>query len=91
MEGANNLRDYLQSTGYFEAEVQFKQQAVINDKANIDYLINTGERHKLVAIEIDGNRYFTTQSIRERMFLQTADLSAVSARPVQREPAAARP
>ena len=55
---------------------------MINDKANIDYLINTGERHKLVQIEIDGNHYFTTQAIRERMFLQTADLSAVPARPV---------
>ena len=72
VEGANNLRDYLQSQGFFEAEVQVKQQAVINDKANIDYLINTGPRHKLVAITIDGNHYFTTQAIRERMFLQTA-------------------
>ncbi len=72
VEGANNLRDYLQSQGYFEAEVQFKEQAVINDKANIDYLINTGPRHRLVAIGIDGNRYFSTQAIRERMFLQTA-------------------
>src|SRR5256885_4032000 len=25
-EGSRNLRDYLQSRGYFEAEVQFKQQ-----------------------------------------------------------------
>jgi outer membrane protein insertion porin family len=72
VEGSNNLRDYLQSQGFFEAQVQFKEQAVINDKANIDYLINTGERHKLVKIGIDGNRYFTTPSIRERMFLQTA-------------------
>jgi outer membrane protein insertion porin family len=69
-EGARNLRDYLQSQGHFEAEVQFKQQAVIRDKANIDYLINEGPRHRLVHIGIDGNRYFTTEAIRERMFLQ---------------------
>src|SRR5262249_56660892 len=73
VEGANNLRDYLQSQGYFEAEVAFKQQNVVNDRANIDYLINTGHRHRLVAIEISGNRYFTTESIRERMFLQKAN------------------
>ena len=72
VEGARNLRDYLQSQGYFEAEVEFKEQRVINDRAAIDYLINTGKRHKLVAIEITGNRYFTTEAIRERMFLQTA-------------------
>jgi outer membrane protein assembly complex protein YaeT len=72
VEGTRNLRDYLQSQGYYEAEVAFKQQNVINDKAAIDYLINTGPRHKLVAIEIAGNKYFTREVIRERMFLQTA-------------------
>jgi len=69
-EGASNLRDYLQSEGYFDADVQFKQQAVIDDKANIDYLINTGGRHRLVSIRIEGNHYFTEDTIRERMFLQ---------------------
>lgn len=70
-EGARNLEDYLQARGFFEAEVAFKQQAVIRDKANIDYLINEGPRHRLVRIGIDGNKYFTTAAIRERMFLQT--------------------
>jgi outer membrane protein assembly complex protein YaeT len=73
VEGQHNIRDYLQSKGYFEAEVVFKEQAVINDNANIDYLINEGARHRLVAIVIEGNRYFSTLSIRERMFLQKAN------------------
>ena len=71
-EGASNLRDYFQSEGYFDAEVQFKPQRVINDQANIDYLVNTGSRHKLVYIGITGNRYFTSETLRERMFLRTA-------------------
>lgn len=73
-EGARNLRDYFQSEGYFQAEVEFKQQRVINDKANIDYLINPGKRHKLVFIAIQGNRYFRTEAIRERMFLLPSSL-----------------
>jgi outer membrane protein assembly complex protein YaeT len=73
VEGQHNIRDYLQSKGYFAAEVVFKEQAVINDKANIDYLINEGERHKLTHIAIEGNRYFSIESIRERMFLQPAN------------------
>ena len=73
VEGQQNIRDYLQSKGYFAAEVVFKEQAVINDKASIDYLINEGERHKLVHVAIEGNRYFSTESIRERMFLHTAN------------------
>jgi outer membrane protein insertion porin family len=71
-EGTHNLEDYFQSKGYFDAEVEFKQQRVINDQASIDYLINLGARHKLVFIGIQGNHYFSTEDIRERMFLRTA-------------------
>ena len=71
-EGSHNLEDYFQSKGYFDAEVEFKQQGVINDQASIDYLINLGPRHKLVFIGIQGSRYFSTEDIRERMFLRTA-------------------
>ena len=74
VEGQRNLRDYLQSEGYFNADVEFKEQRVINDQATIDYLVSRGERHKLVAVEISGNRYFTTATIRERLLLQTASL-----------------
>src|ERR1039458_8701763 len=74
VEGAHNLQDFLQSEGYFEAQVVFKEQVVINDRASIDYLVNTGPRHKLVAVLITGNHYFGVDAIRERMYLQTASL-----------------
>ena len=72
VEGARNLRDYFQSQGYFDAQVQFKEQRISNDQASVDFLIVTGARHKLVYIGIGGNKYFDTPSIRERMYLQTA-------------------
>lgn len=71
-EGARNLRDYFQSTGYFDADVEFKEQRVVNDKAAIDYLVELGSRHRLMAIEISGNHYFNRETIRERMYLQPA-------------------
>ena len=74
VEGQRNLRDFFQSEGYFEAEVEFKSQRVINDKQEIDYIVNLGKRHKLVKVEIDGNHYFDKQTIRERMFLLPASL-----------------
>jgi outer membrane protein insertion porin family len=74
VEGASNIRDFLQSKGYFDAQVEFKEQAVINDKANLDYLIVTGKRHQLVSITVEGNHYFSEDTIRARMFLQTANL-----------------
>jgi outer membrane protein assembly complex protein YaeT len=72
VEGAHNLRDYYQSQGYFEAQVEVVPQNVVNDKASIDFLVNTGKQHKLVGINISGNRYFSTDVIRERMFLRKA-------------------
>ncbi len=71
-EGARNLTGYFQSRGYFDARVQFNEQRVVNDKASIDFLIDTGPRHKLVHIGIAGNRYFPVDTIRERMLLRTA-------------------
>ena len=72
VEGQRNLRDFFQSEGYFEVEVEFKEQRIVNDKADIDYLVNLGKRHKLVKVEIVGNRYFDTPTIRERMYLEPA-------------------
>lgn len=68
-EGAGNLRDYFQSQGYFEAEVEFKNQQIRNGKSEIVYLINLGRRHSLVKVDIAGNKYFDSKSIRERLFL----------------------
>ena len=68
-EGRRNLREEFQSKGYFEAEVEFKMERVVNGKQEIDYLINPGARHRFIHLEIQGNKYFTTESIRERMFL----------------------
>ena len=69
-EGERNLRDYFQSQGYFEAAVRFDERHISKDESEIDYLITTGKRHRLVKIGIAGNRYFDTASLRERMFLQ---------------------
>src|ERR1019366_1907254 len=72
VEGARNLRDHFQSQGFFDTQVDFKQQDVVDDRANVDFLVNTGKRHKLVAIAIRGAEYFSKDVIRERMYLQTA-------------------
>ena len=74
VEGARDLEDYYQRQGYFDVEIEPKQQRVTNDRATIDYLINTGKRHKLTHIEIQGNKYFSTSTLRERMFLQPSSL-----------------
>ena len=74
VEGQRNLRDAFQLQGYFEADVEFKQQRLLNDKAEIDYLINLGKRHRLVHVEIQGYHYFRLDAIRERMFMAPKSL-----------------
>jgi outer membrane protein insertion porin family len=70
--GRRNLQEYFQSKGYYEANVEFKQQPVHDDQETIEYAITRGMRYKLVRVTITGNHYFDTPSIRERMFIQPA-------------------
>ncbi|HUQ91687.1 MAG TPA: POTRA domain-containing protein [Bryobacteraceae bacterium] len=74
-EGKRNLRDYFQSKGYYDADVDFRMPAPQNDRQPIEYVISQGQRYKVVDISITGNRYFSTPDIRERMFMQPASFS----------------
>jgi outer membrane protein insertion porin family len=70
-EGRRNLRNYLQTKGYFDAAVEVERQPVPDaDQVNIVYKINEGERHELEAIKIVGNKYFDEETIRERLTIQ---------------------
>ena len=72
-EGRRNLRNYMQTKGYFDASVEVARKADPGrDLVNIVYTINPGERHKLSAIEITGNRYFASSTIRERLSISPA-------------------
>lgn len=72
-EGRRNLRDYFQTKGYFDATVTSKltqkdgRQLVIFD-------VDRGELHKFTDLSIKGNKYFPSESIRERMVIQPADI-----------------
>lgn len=74
-EGRRNLRDYLQTKGYFDATVEVERQAA-PEKSHLDiiYKIDPGIRHKLVAVKVEGNKYFNTGAIRERMAVEPSTL-----------------
>ncbi len=72
VSGARNLRDYFQFQGYFDVQVDFKQTMKSNDLEQITYTIGLGQRHRVAAVTIKGNRYFQTGDIRARMYTQTA-------------------
>jgi outer membrane protein assembly complex protein YaeT len=70
VQGERNLRDYFQSQGYFDVDVDFRERQEDPDHEVVEYVISKGQRYKLVKVDIQGNHFFTTEDIRERMFLQ---------------------
>ena len=74
IEGQNNLREYLIAEGYFSANVTYSvKRGLPDDGESVSYQVTRGPRHKLVHLQIVGNHYFTTESIRERLYMQPAE------------------
>ena len=70
-EGKRNLLNYLQSRGHFDASVDFQKETT-PDTVRITYRIDPGPVHKLELVEITGNKYFSTQLLRQRLQIQHA-------------------
>ncbi len=75
-EGKKNLRERLEREGYFDAEVDYKTDTrEVKPERNgrrgmeevITYTVERGARHKLVGIEITGNKYFDTELLKSRL------------------------
>src|SRR5437588_8519893 len=73
-EGKRNLRERLEREGYFDADVSYKIEmhdvkslAWQGTQETITYTVERGDKHKLVGIEISGNRYFDTELLKSRL------------------------
>lgn len=71
-EGRRNLLDFLQTRGYFEAKIGIKKESPNPDRLRVTYVIDAGPVHKLVRINLAGNRYFADDLLRARMQVQPA-------------------
>ena len=76
-EGRRNIRDYLQSQGYFNAEVQVRSQQDDQQGVRvISYDIMRGDHFRLAGIAFDGNKYFASGLLSRRLQLQTASFAS---------------
>ena len=66
-EGSRDLVSYYQSKGFFDATVSYSTSTPPSGDEYINYTVDQGVRHKVVKLEITGNHYFDTESIRERI------------------------
>ncbi len=69
VQGQRNLEDYFQSQGYYDVGVDFRIEHPDPNTETIQYVIAKGQRYKVVRVDVVGNKYFTSDMIRERMFI----------------------
>lgn len=72
VEGARNLRDYFQTRGYYDVDVDFRQDEESADQVVIEYVVAQGQRYQVAGVSLSGNSYFPEATLRERMFLRPA-------------------
>jgi len=75
-EGKRNVRDYFQSQGYFNADVEVRSQEDANGQRLISYDITRGDRFRLAGVSFDGNKYFGSGLLARRLQLQTASFAS---------------
>jgi outer membrane protein insertion porin family len=76
-EGRRNIRDYFQSQGYFNADVEVRTEG--GDQGGdrvITYDISRGDRFRLAGISFNGNHYFSRALLAARLQLQTASFAS---------------
>jgi outer membrane protein insertion porin family len=72
-EGSRNIRDYMQSKGYFNVKVSYELSQYPNtERRDVVFHIERNQRHKLIDLTIQGNHYFRRDDLRERMLMQPA-------------------
>jgi len=72
-EGARNIRDYFQTQGYFDVKATYTlEQSSDAKRRTVIFNVDRNERHKFAELAIEGNHYFHTEEIRERMAIQPA-------------------
>ena len=72
-EGTHNIKEYLQQQGYFDAEVTVKVIGAATKNESIVYSVDKGRPHKVVAVTMTGNKYFSTELLEESLRVQKAD------------------
>ncbi|GGA76782.1 hypothetical protein GCM10011507_30110 [Edaphobacter acidisoli] len=66
-EGVHNLRDFLQQQGYFDVSVDVRVVGQGTGAERVVFTVDRGVKHKVIEVNIVGNKYFTDDILRERM------------------------
>jgi outer membrane protein assembly factor BamA len=70
-EGQKNLLSYLQTKGYFDAEVHLQVPRHANS-VSIVYQVITGKRHQLASVAVAGNQHYAEKDLLDRVPVKKA-------------------
>ncbi|HEX3373224.1 MAG TPA: POTRA domain-containing protein [Edaphobacter sp.] len=79
-EGVFNIRDFQQQQGYFDAKVDVKVIGEDTPAERVVFTVDRGVRHKVIAVDLKGNKYFADDLLLERMRVQKSNLYQRSGR-----------
>jgi outer membrane protein assembly complex protein YaeT len=80
-EGRRGLREWFERDGYFDAQVSYTTSESSEEKAAnvsdpparvVTYLVDRGDRHRLIGVEFSGNKYFSSALLMGRLRIQPA-------------------
>jgi outer membrane protein insertion porin family len=72
-EGVFNIRDFEQQQGYFDSKVSVNVVGSGTTAERVVFTVERGVKHKVIAVDLKGNKYFTDDLLRERMAVQKAN------------------
>jgi outer membrane protein insertion porin family len=79
-EGNRRLRDYYQRLGYFDVKVDHRQQSTSTSTAGagtnqvqIVFNVALGPRRRVQKVEVAGNHYFDTATLKDMLSVRAAD------------------
>jgi outer membrane protein assembly complex protein YaeT len=69
-EGGESIAGYMRQRGYYDASVTSETIQVeppLGNAVQVNYTVSPGPKHGTATLEIEGNHYFTTDDIRNRI------------------------
>lgn len=72
-EGNRRLRDYFQRLGYFDVRVEHERQSPSPNEVVILYSIALGQKRRVERVNVSGNRYFSSVTLKDLLSVRTTD------------------
>jgi len=72
-EGTHNIKEFVVQQGYFDARVNVTVLGEDTPAERILYTVDRGIKHKVLSVDLKGNKYFSDDLLRERLHVLKAD------------------